>query len=102
MRGDIPWDDEPEVDENVVVVSFLSHSALVPPRVVCPKGYKLHCGWSKMELYNRQRGDTFVFINRSPPNMQRSDIITSIAVGKISKDVQRVSGIGRHIREDGN
>ncbi|KAF5334777.1 hypothetical protein D9611_012906 [Ephemerocybe angulata] len=92
MRGDIPWDEDPEVNDNVVVVSFLSESgATLPHQKPCTKGYKLHCSFGKMELYNKHRGDTFIFIRRSPEGLQ-SEVVTSIALQKISGTVQRQIG----------
>ncbi|KAJ3528070.1 hypothetical protein NMY22_g9549 [Coprinellus aureogranulatus] len=92
MRGNIPWDEEPEVNENVVVVSFLSESAITTPhRRPCTKGYRLHCSFSKLEIYNKLRSDTFVFIQRSPIGLQ-SEVVTSIALGKINSVVQRQLG----------
>ena len=91
MRGDIPWDEEPEVNNNVVVVTFLSQSSItMPTNTPCPKGYRLHCSFSKMELYNKQRGNTFIFIQRSPLGLQ-SEVVASIALEKISGNVRKVS-----------
>lgn len=91
MRGDIPWDEEPEVNNNVVVVSFLSQSSITTPtNCPCTRGYRLHCSFSRMELYNKQRSDTFIFIQRSPVGLQ-SEVVASIALQKISGTVQRVS-----------
>lgn len=93
MRGDIPWDEEPEVNDNVVVVCFLSKSSITTPaRRPCTKGYRLHCSFGKMELYNKFRRDTFIYIQRSPMGLQ-SEVVTSIALQKISETVRLVSMI---------
>jgi regulator of nonsense transcripts 1 len=90
MRGSIPWDEDPEVNDNVVVVSFLSRSSITTPtNRPCTKGFRLHCSFSKLELYNKQRSDTFIYIQRSAVGLQ-SDVVTSIALQKISATVQRV------------
>lgn len=90
MRGDIPWDEDPEVNQNVVVVSFMPQSgATQATHRPCTPGYRLHCGDGILELYNKQRGDTFIFVNR-PPRALGSEVATSIALQKISTSVQRV------------
>lgn len=95
MRGSIPWDDDPEVNENVIVVSFLSKSAITTPtNRPCPKGYRLHCSFNKMELFNKLRRDTFIFIQRSPIGLQ-SEVVTSIALGKISGTVKQVGMVSK-------
>ena len=88
MRGNIPWDEEPEVNDNVVVCSFLPESSsTVATQRPCSAGYRLHLSDSRMELYNRQRSDTFIFINRQ----LGTEVVVSIALQKISATVQRAS-----------
>ena len=92
MRGEIPWDvdPDPEVDENVIVCSFMPHtSSTLSGLKPCSRGYRLHCGDTNFQLYNKTVADTFVFINR-PPRQSTSEIATSIALQKISTTVQRV------------
>ncbi|KIK00426.1 hypothetical protein K443DRAFT_611821 [Laccaria amethystina LaAM-08-1] len=89
MRGNIPWDEEPEVNDNVVVCSFLPESSsTIATQRPCSAGYRLHLSDSKMELYNRQRSDTFIFINRQ----LGTEVVVSIALQKISSTVQRQLG----------
>jgi hypothetical protein len=93
MRGDIPWEEDPEVNQNVVVVSFLPESkSTIATHRPCKPGYRLHCSDVRFQLYNKNVSDTFIFINRAfEPQI-------SIALGKISSTVQRVSlFIGRNI-----
>lgn len=91
MRGDMPWEEDAEVDENVVVCSFLPRtgSALAGYRP-CTVGYRLHLSDVNFQLYNKHIGDTFIFINR-PPRGSDAEVQTSIALQKISATVQRVS-----------
>lgn len=42
-----------------------------------------------LQLYNRQRSDTFIFMTR-PPEKSGVDVIASIALQKISDHVRRV------------
>lgn len=84
IRGPIAWDEDPEVSGNVVVVSFLPQSAAnVAHHRPCTPGYRLHAGDDRFQLYNKNTGDTFVFISRGAQ--------VSIALRKISATVQRVS-----------
>ncbi|PPQ66641.1 hypothetical protein CVT24_006933 [Panaeolus cyanescens] len=96
MRGDVPWDEDPEVNENVVVCSFMpitasTLSALRP----CRPGYRLHCSDNRLQLYDKSLGNTFIHINR-PPSGLGNEIATSIALDKISGTVKRQ--IGRVIK----
>ncbi|GLB39377.1 putative RNA dependent RNA polymerase [Lyophyllum shimeji] len=68
MRGDLPWGEDPDVNENIVVCSFMPNT-----------------------LYNKHVGDTFIFINR-PPRASSSEVAVSIALQKISATVQRQIG----------
>ena len=91
MRGDMPWEEDAQVDENVVVCSFLPRtgSALAGYRP-CAVGYRLHLSDVNFQLYDRNIGNTFIFINR-PPRGSDAEVQTSIALQKISATVQRVS-----------
>lgn len=90
MRGAIPWDEDPEVNENVVVCSFLPQNAAnVATLKPCSSGFRLHCSDYRLQLYNKQIGDTFIFVNR-PMTVVGTEIATSIALNKISNIVQRV------------
>ncbi|KAI0077242.1 RNA-directed RNA polymerase [Panus rudis PR-1116 ss-1] len=96
LRGQIAWNDEPPVDENVMVCSFMPRSSTSHATYRrSTKGYKLHCGDNKMELYNNQRSDTFIFLTRPPtrpPPQSQHDLTISIALQKISAHVQRQCG----------
>ncbi|KAF8056611.1 RNA-directed RNA polymerase [Lyophyllum atratum] len=70
MRGEIPWDEDPDVNENVVVCSFMPNTA---------------------STLSGHIGDTFIFLNRAP-RASDSEIAASIALGKISATVQRQIG----------
>ena len=90
VRGDVPWDADPEVNDNVVVCSFMPQaSSMMSTYRPCTKGYRLHCSDGKLELYNKQRGDTFIYINR-PVATSGAEVSTSIALQKISSRVQKV------------
>ncbi|KAI0915379.1 hypothetical protein AcV5_003869 [Taiwanofungus camphoratus] len=92
LRGTIPWDDEPELNDNVVVCPFMPRaSSEASTYWRGTKGYKLHCSENVMQLYNQKRGDTFIFVQR-PPEKSGSDVVTSIALQKISTRVQKQCG----------
>jgi hypothetical protein len=55
----------------------------------CTKGYRLHCSDGKLELYNKHRRDTFVYIKR-PTATSDAEVSVSIALQKISSRVQQV------------
>jgi hypothetical protein len=79
------------VADNVVVCSFMKRGEdMMSTYQTCTKGYRLHCGDGILQLYNKHRGDTFIFLNRSPP---KSDafVSASIALQKINARVQKVS-----------
>lgn len=90
MRGETPWDADPEINENVVVCSFMPRaSAVMSTYRQCTKGYRLHCSDGKFELYNKNRSDTFVYIAR-PTISSGAQVSVSIALQKISSRVQKV------------
>ncbi|KAI6025546.1 RNA dependent RNA polymerase-domain-containing protein [Pisolithus marmoratus] len=92
IRGEIPWDEDPEVSDNVVVCSFMPNapSSMAGYRQ-CTTGYRLHCSDGTFQLYNKAKGDTFVFLSR-PPRETQQDVIASIALQKISQRVQKQLG----------
>ncbi|OCH91052.1 RdRP-domain-containing protein [Obba rivulosa] len=55
------------------------------------KGYRLHCSDNVMQLYDQKRANTFIFVTR-PPEKSGADIVTSIALQKISARVQKQCG----------
>ncbi|KAK7050252.1 AAA domain-containing protein, partial [Favolaschia claudopus] len=92
MRGELPWDEEPEVNENVVVCSFMDKtSSNFSGYRPCTSGYRLHCSDVNFQLYNKHRGDTFIFMTR-PPAASGAELAVSIAVQKISARVQKQVG----------
>ncbi|KAJ7636650.1 RNA-directed RNA polymerase [Roridomyces roridus] len=92
MRGELPWDEDAEVSENVVVCSFMDKtSSNFSNYRPCTSGYRLHCGDANFQLYDRHRGDTFIFMTR-PPAASGAELAVSIAVQKISARVQRQVG----------
>lgn len=52
-------------------------------------GYKLYSGENIFQLFDKQRANSFVFMTR-PPAKSGVDIITSIALQKISDHVRQV------------
>ncbi|KZT10828.1 RdRP-domain-containing protein [Laetiporus sulphureus 93-53] len=92
LRGPIPWDEEPEINDNVLVCPFMPIASEVSSTYWRgTKGYRLHCSDNLMQLYDQQRGNTFIFVNR-PPIKSDVDIVTSIALQKISGRVQKQCG----------
>jgi hypothetical protein len=55
----------------------------------CTTGYRLHCSDGKLELYNKNRSDTFVYISR-PVATSGAEVSASIALQKISPRIQKV------------
>lgn len=83
------WDEDPEVDENVVVCSFMPKATeAMSVYRPCTAGYRLHCGDGILQLYDKNIANTFVFLARSRETGQ--DVIASIALQKISKRVGQV------------
>ncbi|KAF9809306.1 hypothetical protein IEO21_07455 [Rhodonia placenta] len=92
LRGDIPWDDEPEINDNVLVCPFMPKaSEIMSTYWRGTKGYRLHCSENALQLYDKTRANTFIFMVR-PPEKSGSDVVTSIALQKISARVQRQCG----------
>ncbi|KAJ7639973.1 RNA dependent RNA polymerase-domain-containing protein [Mycena polygramma] len=92
MRGELPWDEDPEVNENVVVASFMDRtSSNFSSYCQCTSGYRLHCSDTNFQLYDKHRGNTFIFMTR-PPAASGAELAVSIAVQKISARVQRQVG----------
>lgn len=90
MRGTIPWDEEPEVADNVSVCSFLPDSTSnFSTYSRCSRGYRLHCSETTLQLYDRHKGDSFVFLTRLQEK-NGSELGVSIALQKISAGVQKV------------
>ncbi|KAI0359481.1 RdRP-domain-containing protein [Trametes cingulata] len=97
LRGDIAWDDDAEVNQNVVVCSFMPRaSGLMSTYWQGHSGYRLYCGENVMQLFDKQRANSFIFVTRPPPKSGH-DIVTSIALNKISQRVQKQCG--RVLRE---
>ncbi|KAJ7166539.1 RNA-directed RNA polymerase [Mycena crocata] len=92
IRGKLDWDEEPEVKDNVVVCSFMDKtSSNFSSYRPCTSGYRLHCSDTNLQLYDRLRSNTFIFMTR-PPAASGAELAVSIAVQKISARVQRQVG----------
>ncbi|KAG6816130.1 hypothetical protein H0H87_008442 [Tephrocybe sp. NHM501043] len=92
MRGNMEWDEDPDVNDNVVVCSFMPNTAsTLSGYRPCTTGYRLHMSDTHFQLYNKHVGDTFVFINRRPLH-SGFEVAASIALQKISATVQRQIG----------
>jgi hypothetical protein len=97
LRGNIAWEDEPEVDDNVVVASFMPRaSEAMSTYQTCSNGYRLHCGDGILQLYEKHRANTFIFLTR-PPLKSGAFVTASIALQKISSRVQRVCTLLRRV-----
>ncbi len=55
----------------------------------CTPGYKLYCGENVLQLFDKQRANSFIFMTR-PPEASGEDVVTSIALQKISGHVMQV------------
>jgi hypothetical protein len=102
MKGVIPWDEDPIVNDNVVLCSFLPQtSATFSTYFPCTTGYRLHCSDVNLQLYDKHRGNTFVFIT-TPPKASGAEVVASIALQKFSARVQKVSFLGLDDSWDNN
>ncbi|KAK2464629.1 hypothetical protein APHAL10511_003322 [Amanita phalloides] len=96
MRGPIAWDEDPEVNDKVVVCSFMPQTSSTQATLrPCTTGYRLHFSDIDLQLYNKNRQDTFIFLTSTWPG---ADIAASIALQKISKIVQQQ--VGRVLRSE--
>lgn len=76
----------------VVVCSFMpTASGPMSTYRPCSTNYMLYVADNLFQLFDKQRSNTFVFMSR-PPAASEADVITSIALQKISVPVQRVGG----------
>ncbi|KAI5119487.1 hypothetical protein M0805_009511 [Coniferiporia weirii] len=93
IRGQIPWDEDPQVNDNVIVCAFLTKTSnSMSTYRPCTKGYRLYCGDNLFQLYNKQRGDSFIFLSTQRTRESETDIVASIALQKISQRVQTQIG----------
>jgi len=75
----------------IVVCSFMpTASGPMSTYRPCSTDYRLHVADNVFQLFEKQRSNSFVFMTR-PPAASGADVITSIALQKISAPVQRVS-----------
>jgi regulator of nonsense transcripts 1 len=65
------------------------------PYKPCTRGYRLHLGDGRVQLYNKTIAGTFVFISRPAraPGKEQSEVITSIALQMISGHVRNVRNL---------
>lgn len=103
IRGCIAWEDLPDEDDvnsdpevtrdgllNIVVCSFeYCSSHVMSTYRNCPPGFRLHCRGGRLQLYEKNIANTFVFVTRPPPNSGH-DVIASIALQKFSSRVYQV------------
>lgn len=115
IRGQVPWDEEAQINENVAVVALtptaqqsmslceslvrrqsyvLTH--IPPPDRHTVHGYRLHCSDGLFQLYNKGIHDTWIFINR-PPYESFNELQASIALQKISSVTQKVALVSQHL-----
>ncbi|KAI0684613.1 RNA dependent RNA polymerase-domain-containing protein [Cytidiella melzeri] len=92
IRGEVKWNDDHCIDDNVLVCSFMPQTTAT----LCTYkrgvlGWKLYCNDSIMQLFNRHRVDSFIFVSRAAEK-SGTDIINSIALQKLSSYVQRQMG----------
>ncbi|KAJ3928984.1 MAG: RNA-directed RNA polymerase [Lentinula lateritia] len=94
LRGDIPLNEDFPVDgEHVVVATFMRELALeaTPTFTSCTTGFQLYCGEGNIQLFNKNRANTFIHIRKPPANSDEA-FITSIALQQISSRVQKQVG----------
>jgi hypothetical protein len=88
----VPWDEDTPANDNlsIVVCSFMPNaSGPMSTYRPCSTDYRLFVGDNLLQLFEKQRSNSFVFMAR-PPAASGADVITSIALQKISAPVQRV------------
>ncbi|KAI0685002.1 P-loop containing nucleoside triphosphate hydrolase protein [Cerioporus squamosus] len=92
LRGPVAWDSDAEVDQNGVVCSFMrrrpascQHTGKGREDIVSI------CGDNVLQLFDKQRANSFIFMTR-PPAASGADLVTSIALNKISQRVQKQCG----------
>ncbi|KAJ7598370.1 RNA-directed RNA polymerase [Mycena floridula] len=93
IRGTIPWDEDSEVNDNVVVCSFLPQSSSnFSTFRPCVLGYKLHCDDTIFQLYDRNLGNSFVYLQRRQLHGEETGVAASIALQKLSARVSKQVG----------
>ncbi|KAG9103719.1 hypothetical protein FRC06_008576 [Ceratobasidium sp. 370] len=92
IRGRHAWDEDANVNQNVLVHAF-QPSVATGGRLAKPtkNGYMLHASDGVFELFERHRANTFIFLNFATQHSRR-DVNASIALAKISDDVRRQIG----------
>ncbi|KAG8715390.1 hypothetical protein FRC08_010636 [Ceratobasidium sp. 394] len=92
IRGRYAWDEDANVNQNVLVHAF-QPSVASGGRLAKPtkNGYILHASDGVFQLFERQRANTFIFLNFAT-EYSRRDVNASIALAKISDDVRRQIG----------
>ncbi|KAG8739309.1 hypothetical protein FRC10_005793 [Ceratobasidium sp. 414] len=92
IRGRHAWDEDANVNQNVLVHAF-QPSIATGGRLAKPtkNGYMLHASDGVFQLFERHRANTFIFLNFATEYSNR-DINASIALAKISDDVRRQIG----------
>ena len=74
----------------IVVCAFMPNaSGPMSNYRTCSSDYRLHAAGNVLQLFKKQRSNTFVFVTR-PPAASGDDIITSIDLQGISRQVQQV------------
>ena len=83
-------EDAPVDGEHIVVATFMKESAMeaIPTFKYPPDGFNLYCGNGEIRLFNRNYGNTFIYLRK--PGNSNEDFITSIALQQISDDVKTV------------
>lgn len=88
IRGQHIWDEDITVNRDVLVHAF-QPSVATGGQLAKPTkhGYILYAGDGAFQLFERQRGNTFIFLNFAT-EYSRKDINVSIALDKISDSVR--------------
>lgn len=93
IRGRHPWDEDANVNRDVLVHAFQPSRAtggsLAKPT---KNGYQLYASDGVFQLFERQRANTFIFLNFAT-EYSGKDVNASIALAKINESV-RVRGSG--------
>ncbi|KAH7094136.1 P-loop containing nucleoside triphosphate hydrolase protein [Auriculariales sp. MPI-PUGE-AT-0066] len=104
IKGLINWEEAQEQEEiedpvitrdgslQIRVCSFeFQSSEVMSTYKPCPPGFRLHARGGRLQLYNKNIANTFVFMGR-PAVGSDQDVITSIALQNFSQRVQKQIG----------
>ncbi|KAF8597550.1 RNA-directed RNA polymerase [Ceratobasidium sp. AG-I] len=92
IRGRHPWDEDADVNQDVLVHAFqpsvATGGSLAKPTKT---GYQIYASDTSFQLFERHRANTFIFLNFAT-DYSGNDVNASIALAKINESVRRQIG----------